>query len=295
MKKFLILFVLFAGYCLSAQQAVSLPDSIMLESGNVKVRLDAKKRWNINRIEWKKHLMGVDFPGAHYGIVYKRYGSKFAIGTGHDESGIGEEVISLKIFADNREITPEENQVIRGKTIRIEKISRIADLSARAITVIEKDILRETAIVSTEKTVKLDHIYFIMHPWSTRFDQFCMIYPDGRKKNGTFRSDNSFPNRKFAPFVAWYETKTGLGAVTFIRNIKGAKAPQRYLWDRKNYRKDYLCDYFHTTFPAGKTVVYEAVTGFFQQPEKAKWQDDAEKYVYYGKSYYQDRENNGSI
>ena len=47
MKKFLILFVLFAGYCLSAQQAVSLPDSIMLESGNVKVRLDAKKRWNI--------------------------------------------------------------------------------------------------------------------------------------------------------------------------------------------------------------------------------------------------------
>ena len=35
-----------------------------------------------------------------------------------------------------------------------------------------------------------------------------------------------------------------------MRNIKGKKAPQRYLWDRKIYRKDYLCDYYHSVFPA---------------------------------------------
>ena len=276
MKKFLLFLIMLAGCCLSAQKAISLPGSITLESGNVLIRLDAKKRWNINRIEWKKHLLGVDFPGAHYGIVYKRLGSKFAIGTGHDESGTGEDMISLKIFADHKEITPEENKVIRGNIIRIEKVSRIADLSARSITVIEKDILRETASVFAEKAVKLDHIYFIMHPWSTRFDKYYVVYPDGRKKESAFKSDNSFPNRKFAPFMAWYETKSGLGAVTFIRNIKGAKFSQRYLWDRRNYRKDYLCDYYRTTFPAGKEVVYEAVTGFFQQPEHAKWTEDAE-------------------
>ena len=277
MKKFFVFFSLFAGCCLFAQNATALPESILLESGNVRIRLDSKKRWNINRIEWKNHLMGVDFPGAHYGIVYKRLGSKFAIGTGHDESGIGEELISLKIFADHKEITPEKNQVIRGNTIRIEKVSRIADLSARSITVIQNDILRETASVTTEKAIKLDHIYFIMHPWSTRFDKYYAVYPDGRKTEGTFRSDNSFPNRKFAPFMAWYETKNGLGIVTFMRNLKGAKAPQRYLWDRKNYRKDYLCDYYRTTFPAGKEVVYEAVTGFFHQPENTKWIEHAEK------------------
>ena len=80
------------------------PQSITLESGSVRIRLDAKKRWNVNRIEWKNQQLGVDTPGAHYGIVYKPAGARYPIGTGHDESGFGEEVISLKIFADGKEL-----------------------------------------------------------------------------------------------------------------------------------------------------------------------------------------------
>ena len=252
------------------------PESITLESGCIRIRLDAKKRWNINRIEWKNRLLGVDTPGAHYGIVYKPLGGKFPIGTGHDESGVGEELISLKIFADGKEVTPKDKLIIGGKKIRIEKVSRIADFSARSTTVIENDIMRERAQVSAEKDVKVDHIYFIMHPWSTRFDKFHAVFANGKKLDVTFKSDNSFPSRKFAPSSAWYEAKTGLGAVTFIRNIEGRKSPMRFLWDRKSYRKDYLCDYYRSTFPAGKKVIYEAVTGFFQQPDAEKWIAEAE-------------------
>lgn len=252
------------------------PQSITLESGSVRIRLDAKKRWNVNRIEWKNQQLGVDTPGAHYGIVYKPAGARYPIGTGHDESGFGEEVISLKIFADGKEVTPKEKQIISGNKIRIEKVSRIADFSARSSTVIENGILRETAEVSAEKDVNLDHIYFIMHPWSTRFDKFHAVFANGKKLDVTFKSDNSFPNRKFVPSAAWYETATGLGAVTFIRNIEGRKSPMRFLWDRKNYRKDYLCDYYRSTFPAGKKVIYEAVTGFFRQPDAEKWTAEAE-------------------
>ena len=104
-----------------------LPQSITIESGNVRIRLDAKKRWNINRIEWKNTLCGVDTPGAHYGAVYRPVDSRFPIGTGHDESGVGEKLLSLKIFSDGREITPS-GKIIRGKQIRIERISDIADL-----------------------------------------------------------------------------------------------------------------------------------------------------------------------
>ena len=272
MKKTLFFLLVLAMISGSAEP----PHSITLESGNVRIRLDAKKRWNVNRIEWKNQLLGVDSPGAHYGIVYKPADGKYPIGTGHTESGIGEEVISLKIFADGKEVTPSEKQTVKGNKIRIEKISRIADFAARSSTVLENDILRETAEVSAEKDVKVDHIYFIMHPWSPRFDQFHAVFADGKKIDVTFKSDNSFPSRKFVPSSAWYETKTGLGAVTFIRNIEGRKSPMRFLWDRKNYRKDYLCDYYRSTFPAGKKVIYEAVTGFFRQPDAGKWTADAE-------------------
>jgi len=252
------------------------PESITLESGCIRIRLDAKKRWNINRIEWKNRLLGVDTPGAHYGIVYKPLGGKYPIGTGHDESGVGEELNSLKIFVDGKEVTPSENQVIGGKMIRIEKVSRIADFSAKSTTIIENDILRERAEVSAENDVKVDHIYFIMHPWSTRFDRFHAALANGKKLDVKFKSNNSFPNRKFVPSAAWYETATGICTVTFIRNIEGKKSPMRFLWDRKNYRKDYLCDYYRSNFPAGKKVIYEAVTGFFQQPDNGKWTAEAE-------------------
>ena len=253
-----------------------IPQSITLESGNVRIRLDGKKRWNVNRIEWKNQLMGVDFSGAHYGVVYRPVTSKHPIGTGHDESGIGEKLISLKIYADHREVIPVEGKIIKGKHIRVERTSQIADLATKTSLIIENDIMRETAEISADKDIKLDHLYIFMHPWSTRFDKFHAIRANGDKIDVSFRSDNSFPNRKFVPSAAWYDTKTGFGAVTFIRNIKGKKSPMRYLWDRKIYRKDYLCDYYHSVFPAGTAVVYEAATGFFRQPDSDKWIADAE-------------------
>ncbi len=272
MRKFL--FLLFALGMLSS--LAEPPQSITLESGKVRIRLDGKKRWNVNRIEWKDQLLGVDFLGAHYGVVYRPVTSKHPIGTGHDESGIGEKLLSLKIYADRNEVIPAEGKVIKGKVIRVERTSQIADLATKTSLIIENDIIRETAEISAGKDLKLDHLYVFMHPWSTRFDRFHAVRANGDKIDVSFKSDNSFPNRKFVPSAAWYETKTGLGAVTFIRNIKGKKSPMRYLWDRKIYRKDYLCDYYHSVFPAGTVVVYEAVTGFFLQPDTGKWIADAE-------------------
>lgn len=272
MKKNLFLIFAFAMVSVFAD----IPQSITLESGNVRIRLDGKKRWNVNRIEWKNQLMGVDFSGAHYGVVYRPVTSKHPIGTGHDESGIGEKLISLKIYADHREVIPVEGKIIKGKHIRVERTSQIADLATKTSLIIENDIMRETAEISADKDIKLDHLYIFMHPWSTRFDKFHAIRANGDKIDVSFKSDNSFPNRKFVPSAAWYDTKTGFGAVTFIRNIEGKKSPMRYLWDRRIYRKDYLCDYYHSTFPAGKKVVYEAVTGFFRQQENDKWITDAE-------------------
>ena len=162
---FLLLFFLATGSAFA-----DVPQSITLESGNVRIRLDGKKRWNVNRIEWKNNLFGVDFPGAHYGAVYRPIDSKFPIGTGHDESGIGEKLTSLKIFADHREVIPAEGKIVKGKHIRVERTSQIADIASKTSLVIENDILRERTEISAGKDVRMDHLYIFMHPWSTRFD-----------------------------------------------------------------------------------------------------------------------------
>ena len=271
MKRILLLTAAFTVISAFAE----LPQSITVESGNIRIRLDAKKRWNINRIEWKNTLCGVDTPGAHYGAVYRPIDSRFPIGTGHDESGVGEKLLSLKIYADGKEFIPSD-KVIRGNQIKIERISDIADLSSQTTAIIENDVIREKTQITAKKTVKLDHLYVFMHPWSPRFDRFRAVGADGETLDVTFKSDNSFPNRKFVPSAAWYDSKTGIGVATFIRNIEGKKAPMRYLWDRRSYRKDYLCDYYHAEFPAGQTVAGEAVTGFFQQSPGGRWGADAD-------------------
>ena len=273
MKKFILVIALFSTLASWA----TIPQSITLESGNIRIRLDGRKRWNMNRIEWKNQLMGIDQTGAHYGTTYQPKGSRYFIGSGHDESGKGEDVISLKIVVDNKEIIPQEKLTIKGKKIEVTKLSKITSLEVKSQFVVENDIIWESTQISSKTPVNIQFLYFFMHPWSTRFDKFHAIFSNGSKLDVTFKSDGKFPNRKFVPAASWYDSKSGLGVVTTIKNIQGQKYPMRFLWDRTNYRKDYLCDYARSTFPAGKVVVYEAKTGFFQEKDNRKWITNAEQ------------------
>ena len=45
-----------SAFNFNKQTSISLPQSISLKSGNIYIRLDGKKRYNINRIEWKNQI-----------------------------------------------------------------------------------------------------------------------------------------------------------------------------------------------------------------------------------------------
>ena len=47
--------------------AAELPKSVAMACGGIRIRPDARKRWNIDRIEWKDRLVCIDTPGAHCG------------------------------------------------------------------------------------------------------------------------------------------------------------------------------------------------------------------------------------
>ncbi|MGN0871134.1 MAG: hypothetical protein ACI4UV_08090 [Victivallales bacterium] len=252
-----------------------LPQSIEMESGKLKVRLDARKKWNINRIEWNGHLCGIDATGAHYGMAYQPYGSRFFIGSGHNESGLSERVMKITFFADGRKIA-SCNQKICGKTVSMEKVSKVEAFTVRYSFSIRDDILSEKTEISADIPVKVNYLYCFMHPWSVRFTQFYALRRDGERVNLTFRSDESFLNRDFLPAAAWYDPASGIGLATVITLDKGSMKAQRFIWDRAGYHKDYLCDFSHADFPAGHVARYTANTGFFQQPDSVKWITEAE-------------------
>ena len=272
MKKISVLVLCF----ITAAFYAAIPQSVTLESGDLKIRLDGRKRWNMNRIEYKNELLCIDSSHAHYGMTCRPVDFKYAVGSGHEETGFGEKVVSVRFFVDGKEVFPQENIPLCGKKIKVEKVSKILDINVVYDIFIENNIISEFIEIEAEKDMKLHHLYFFMHPWSPRFADLYLKYANGSSKNISFKSDHKFVNRKFAPFCAWYDSKSGYGAATSFRNVKGSKKLMRFIWDRPQYRKDYLCDFAMTILPAKHVVSYKAKTAFFRQKDNKNWISDAE-------------------
>ena len=272
MKKKLFLSIL--GLC--GALFAELPDSVVMQAQDIKVRLDRRKRWNINRIEWKGRLLCIDNPGAHYGMVCRPAGSPHFIGSGHTESGAGEEVISVKLFADGKEVVPG-NGPITGKSVGMEKVSSVYKFQVRYVFEISDNVIAErTEITSPDEEVPLRQLYCSMHPWSTRFTDYHIIAADGKKSTGKFVTDGKHRNRAFVPLICWYDAKSGIIVSTAAEKPSWSANLHRLLWDIRSYRKDYVCLVMNGVFPAKTTAVCRVRTTFALQKDPEKWISDAE-------------------
>ena len=272
MKSYLLFFLL--PVLLFAEGVEGIPKSIYLSSGNIKLRLEASKRWNINRIERNGELLSVDNPSAHYGMTYSPEGSKFFIGSGHTESGEGEVVESLKIWIDGKETPAAEK--MSGNVIAMEKVSKILAFTVKYSFRLENNRLYERTEVTALRDENVKVLYCFMHPWATRFSQCHGMHADGRKVDYSLTASEKMPCMVFLPAAAFFDEKSGIIAATFLKLESGTANARRLIWDRKVYRKDYLNDFYHKPFPAGHTAVYSAVTGF-ADASAANWISEAEK------------------
>ena len=107
------------------------------------IRLDGRKRWNMNRIEYKNELLCIDSPQAHYGMTCRPVDFKYAVGSGHEETGFGEKVVSVRFFVDGKEVFPQENIPLCGKKIKVEKVSKILDINVSYDILMENNIIFE--------------------------------------------------------------------------------------------------------------------------------------------------------
>lgn len=248
---------------------LNLPASITLGNDKVELKLDSLKFWNINRIDikenGKKRNFGIENPGSHYGMVFREQGSPFFVGTGHCESGKSEQVKSLRIFADGKEVMPGK-ETIHGRQICVVKVSDVGPFSVRYSFELNGNLLNEECAITSKEAVKCHCIYFFMHPWSTRFKELHALRPDGNLTSLKFKSDNGHPAgmNTFYQSIAMYDPDSGDALLTKSEFVEGASdAPKRYIWDRRVYRKDYTVDYLKKVFPAGHKAVYRSSTVFF--------------------------------
>jgi len=271
MKKILFASILALGGTLSAE----LPDSIVMQAQDIKIRLDSRKRWNINRIEWRGSLVCIDNRGAHYGMTCRPKGSPHFIGSGHTESGAGEEVISVKLFADGKEVVPG-SEAITGRSVGMEKVSSVYKFRVRYTFEIKDNVIAEKTEVSADEDVPLRQMYCSMHPWSTRFTDYHIIAADGKKRSGKFLTDGKHRNRAFVPLISWYDEKSGIIVSTAVEKPSWSSNLQRLVWDIRSYRKDYVCLVMNGVFPAKTAAVCRVRTTFAHQPDPEKWIADAE-------------------
>ena len=271
MKKLLLL----SFWGLFGTLFAELPGSIVMQTQDIKVRLDSRKRWNINRIEWHGALLCIDTPGAHYGMTCRPKDSPHFIGSGHTESGSGEEVISVKLFADGKEVVPG-SEPVTGKSVGMEKISVVYKFRVKYTFEIKDNVIAESTEISSEGEVPLRQLYCAMHPWATRFTDYCIISADGRKRSGKFVTDGKHRNSVFVPLISWYDNESGIIVSTAVKKPSRNVNLLRLLWDTRRYRKDYVCLVMNGVFPAKTTMVCRVKTTFSQQRDPEKWIGDAE-------------------
>lgn len=257
--------------------AVEPVASATLKSGSLTVRLDGRKFDNMNRIEYKGKLFCIDNAGAHYGATAMFQGEKGFVGSGHTETGVTEKILSLALEVDGKPKELKNGETYTGKRIVFRKSSMLKDLKLDYELVLAGDILEESAAASAEKDVPIRFLYFFMHPWSTDFTDLYARNANGKKYQIRFNSGNQFPIRDKVRHAAWYNKTTGDGVVS-VSSAKneGQKDVLRFVWDRPQYRKDYLVDYMNSTFRAGTTARYGMKTMFFEKISPEKWQEHAE-------------------
>lgn len=282
MRKLLTVFsiLLFSCAVHAIPIAESLPSSISIRCGKLSVRLDKIKRWNMNRVEYNRTLMGIDSPGAHYGTVFYYAGEKGFIGSGHVETGKAEQIQGFEIISDGRKVAYNDmNKIIIGKIIQINRISKLRDFNLRHTLWLKDDTIEEIVRVTADKDVSLQSSYHFMHPWSPRFDVVMGINEQDKTYIRRFTGDGKFIIRENLPAVAWYDCDSGYGIVTVRLNGKNQCNPTRYVWDRKIYRKDYFVDYSNQIFTSQMEAVYHIKTAFFYEKTHEKWEKSAWKLV----------------
>lgn len=239
------------------------PQSIEISCGKLEVRLGAASFWNMNRVLYDKLPVSVNLRGAYWGTVIQFPKIGF-VGSGHKDHGKSEQVLGIRILADGKQLSTQEMaKLIKCSEFTMEKQSQIENIVFTYTLNIKNDLITEDCKMEALKPSKLTLMYNFMHPWSEKMtDYYIQIKPE-KSKQGKFKTNNKFPYMGKFSWVALFNKANQTGVVSkFVKSDKAILV----LWDRKQYKKTYLCSFRKKTMATSQKAHYKMVTAFFKSP-----------------------------
>ncbi|MFA6176149.1 MAG: hypothetical protein WC765_06195 [Phycisphaerae bacterium] len=240
------------------------PDSVEVSCGKLEVRLGAATFWNMNRVIYDQLPISADLTHAYWGTVFE-FPEIGLIGSGHrDKDNNSEKIIDFQMFADGKPVSLDgaagPKKIVCGE-FRMEKRAQVKDIEFNYGLTIRNDQLTETCTLKAARETPLKLMYNFMHPWSDQMTDYYIQVKEAVSKQGKFTTDEKFSHQDPFIWVALYNANIGAGIVS-----KAAGEDVRlFLWDRKQYKKTYLCSFYRKTMPAGKEVTYKMKTDFFKE------------------------------
>jgi hypothetical protein len=274
MKKIIAGIGLLAAAFAAGGMEAFYPDSVEVSCGKLEIRLGSATFWNMNRVIYDKLPVSVDLQHAYWGTVFEFPGIGL-IGSGHNDKGNSEKVIDIKMYADDKYISPEDvakSGKIKCVEFKMEKQAQVKDIVFNYSLIIKNDQLVERCTMKSSKDTPLKLMYNFMHPWSEKMTDYYIQIKDNEVKQGEFKTDEKFPHQGKFKWIALYDKNIQTGIVS-----KAAGDDiSCFLWDRKYYKKVYLCAFFRKTMNAGQETSHTMITDFFKAPP-AGWVNTAKE------------------
>lgn len=239
------------------------PSSLLVECGELAIRIDGPKLWTNSRIDFRGERLGIE--DSAYGTVFNLKGVGF-IGSAHREVET-EQIHDVKFFLDDKRIDGKEPSV-RGKTFRCERRSQVRDLSLVSTLELTGSRLTETAHVTAARDVQFEKVYHFMHAWRPEVTHFQFGRGEELLSGGPFNDakvdDRQFYYEKDPDWVAVFDAKSGHAAVSRVLARPKSGGAAMKLWNVQGiYRKFYFEAFVEETMPAGFDGEYRLATEFF--------------------------------
>lgn len=239
------------------------PASLLVECGELAIRIDGPKLWTNSRIDFRGERLGIE--DSAYGTVFNIAGVGF-IGSAHREVET-EQIRGVKFFLDDRPIDGGKSKV-SGRSFRCERTSQVRDLSLVSTLELAGNRLTETACVKAARDVKFEKVYHFMHAWRPEITHFQYGRGEELLSGGRF-SDAKGDDRQFyyepdPDWVAVFDAKSGHAAVSRLLAKPKVGGAAMKLWNVQGvYRKFYFETFVDQTMPADFQGEYRMTTEFF--------------------------------
>ncbi len=264
---------------LSVFNSVAGEKSFYLKSGDYELKISKKYKYTVRQVKYAGVILGTQ--SGFYGTVMA-HGKGRYVGAGHGEGGF-EKILKVELFADGKQVIPDDGKTYSAKKLLLRKISVFDKLCFKSeISLSPEGIIERKRFVATAKQpIHLLYIYLLC--WNRSTDGWLAEGVDGKRYSGTFGTE--FKGRslwhlnKDVKWAANIDSKSGRGMLMYYPKPIIGQGRKSSFWEVKNaYNKYYLMLKTPKVFPAGyESPVYTLVlkgfsadkSNFLQKAEEA--------------------------